>query len=280
MQIPDTNHRRTKAGIERIEDAIGVAQRTRSAALMPYFTLGYPDAKTSLEIIEAISSHSDILELGIPFSDPLADGPTIQHSTQISLERGTTVGSCIKMVSSLRKRGIATPVLLMGYLNPILAYGIREFVADAAASGAAGFIVPDLPFDEGEQLDEWAGKSGLALIRFLTLVTSESRLERVTKGATGFIYLVGVTGVTGARNQLESDLNSFIAKVRQRTEVPLAVGFGIGTPSLAAYVGEIADGVIVGSALLDAVNKADDKPAAAVSFVRMYKQALSADIGS
>jgi tryptophan synthase alpha subunit len=119
----------------------------------------------------------------------------------------------------------------------------------------------------------------------LTPVTSESRLERVTKGATGFIYLVGVTGVTGARNQLESDLNSFIAKVRQRTEVPLAVGFGIGTPSLAAYVGEIADGVIVGSALLDAVNKADDnkaddKPAAAVSFVRMYKQALSADIGS
>jgi tryptophan synthase alpha subunit len=125
MQIPDTNHRRTKAGIERIEDAIGVAQRTRSAALMPYFTLGYPDAKTSLEIIEAISSHSDILELGIPFSDPLADGPTIQHSTQISLERGTTVGSCIKMVSSLRKRGIATPVLLMGYLNPILANSSR-----------------------------------------------------------------------------------------------------------------------------------------------------------
>lgn len=264
----------TQTGTERITAAFTQAQQRQTAALMPYFTLGYPDADASLAIIEAIAPYSDLLELGVPFSDPLADGPTVQHSTQVSLENGTTTASCLAMVRQLRQRGVQTPILLMGYVNPILAYGEASYVRDAAAAGADGFIVPDLPPEEAEALEALTAEAGLALVHFLAPTSNETRINRVTAQARGFIYLVSVTGVTGARRQVQADLASFVNRVRAKTAVPLAVGFGISTPQQAAAVGQLADGVIVGSALINAVNAAEEKVGTAVQFVQALREGL------
>jgi tryptophan synthase alpha chain len=264
----------TQTGTERITAAFTQAQQHQTAALMPYFTLGYPDADTSLAIIEAIAPYSDLLELGVPFSDPLADGPTVQHSTQVSLENGTTTASCLEMVRELRRRGVQTPILLMGYVNPILAYGEASYVRDAADAGADGFIVPDLPPEEAEALEALTAEAGLSLVYFLAPTSNEERINRVTARARGFIYLVSVTGVTGARRQVQADLAGFVNRVRAKTAVPLAVGFGISTPQQAAEVGQLADGVIVGSALINAVNAAEEKVGTAVQFVQALREGL------
>lgn len=262
-------------GRARIADAFNNALNSRTAALMPYFTLGYPDRGTSLDIVESIAADSDLLELGIPFSDPLADGPTIQRSTQIALENGTTVSGCLDMVRELRQRGVETPVCLMGYYNPMLAYGLEPFVEDAKTAGVQGFIVPDLPPEEAAQLMQLAAAAGLAYIYFLAPTSSLERIEQVTQQAAGFIYLVSVTGVTGARQALQSDLADFVQRVRSRSAVPLAIGFGISTPDQAASVAGLADGVIVGSALINAANSAQNKPEAASAFVKSLRDALN-----
>ncbi len=261
-------------GRARIAAAFQQAAGQRSAALMPYFTLGYPDRETSMAVIEAIAPHSDLLELGVPFSDPLADGPTIQRSTQVSLENGTTTAGCLEMVRELRGRGVQTPAMLMGYYNPILAYGPAAYVRDAAAAGVDGFIVPDLPPEEAEELETLANDAGLVLVQFLAPTSHPQRVANVTGRARGFIYLVSLTGVTGARNELAAGLPAFVETVRAQTAVPLAVGFGISTPEQAARVAGYADGVIVGSALINAVDAAEDKPAAATQFVQTLFQAL------
>ena len=229
-----------------------------------------------LDIVEAIARHSDLLELGVPFSDPLADGPTVQHSTQVSLENGTTTVGCLEMVRELRRRGVQTPIMLMGYVNPILAYGEDNYVRDAVAAGVDGFIVPDLPPEEAADFDEKVAAAGLSLVPFLAPTSNPNRIEKVTATARGFIYLVSVTGVTGARSQMRADLSGFVNRVRAQTAVPLAVGFGISTPQQAAEVGQIANGVIVGSALINAVNAADDenKVEAAVRFVKALRAGL------
>ena len=270
MQQNDVNGN----GRNQIARAFQNALQTRSAALMPYFTLGYPDRETSLAIIEAIAPYSDLLELGVPFSDPLADGPTIQHSTQVALEQGTTVAGCFEMLRTLRQRGVKTPACLMGYYNPMLAYGLEQYVQDAHDAGAQGFIVPDLPPEEAAELVDVAGAAGMATIYFLAPTSNPRRIAQVAAGAQGFIYLVSVTGVTGARSDLHHDLADFVARVRTQTDAPLAIGFGISTPSLAATVGALADGVIVGSALVNAVDAAANKPQAAADFVRSLAAAL------
>jgi tryptophan synthase alpha chain len=211
----------------------------------------------------------------VPFSDPLADGPTIQHSTQVSLERGTTTAACVEMVRALRRRGVQTPILLFGYYNPFLAYGLDKLAHDAREAGAQGFIAPDLPPEEAADLEAAAARQGLAYIHFLAPTSSPKRIETVTARAAGFIYLVSVTGVTGARRSVARDLGEFIGRVRTRTGTPLAVGFGISTPDQAASIGRLADGVIVGSALINAVDAAEDKPAAAARFVGSLREALA-----
>ncbi|MEM7114976.1 MAG: tryptophan synthase subunit alpha [Chloroflexota bacterium] len=261
-------------GRSQIAAAFQNAQQTRSAALMPYFTLGYPDRASSLDIIEAIAPHCDLMELGVPFSDPLADGPTVQHSTQVSLENGTTVADCLEMVRELRQRGVDTPVMLMGYFNPYMAYGLETIVKDAAEAGVQGFIIPDLPPEEADEIEALAAEQGLSLVHFLAPTSNDARIDDVTQRATGFIYLVSLTGVTGARRNLDSTLGDFVGRVRDKANVPLAIGFGISTPEHAASVGQMADGVIVGSALINAVNQADDKPAAAAEFVQTLQAAL------
>jgi tryptophan synthase alpha chain len=264
----------TQHGRSHIAATFQTLNQSNRAAFMPYFTLGYPERETSLAVVEAIAPYSNLLELGVPFSDPIADGPTVQRSTQKALENGTTSRDCLDMLRELRRRGVQTPVLLMGYYNPILAYGEREYVRDAAEAGADGFIVPDLPPEEADDFESLAAEAGLAFIHFLAPTSSPQRIANVTQRAEGFIYLVSLTGITGARSQLTAGLADFVGRVRAQTNTPLAVGFGISTPQHAADVGRIADGVIVGSALINAVDAAQDKPAAAVAYVREMAAAL------
>lgn len=234
-------------GIERIANTFQ-AQRT---AFMPYAVLGYPTPETSLQVVQTLAAAgADLLELGIPFSDPLADGPTIQAATQRALENGVTLAGCITLVAELRARGVRTPALLMGYVNPILAYGVGRFVADSAAVGVDGFIVPDLPPEEAGELEAACQRHGLALVYLLAPTSPPERIALVAEKSQGFIYLVSLTGVTGARDALPAGLADFVGRVRAATHKPLAVGFGIGSGEQASAVAQLANGVIVGSALV------------------------------
>jgi tryptophan synthase alpha chain len=242
------------------------------AALMPYFPLGFPDEQTSLDVIVAMSeAGADAFEIGLSFSDPLADGPVIQHATQIALEQGITVQRSLEMIAELRSRGVTQPFLVMGYYNPIMAYGLQRFVSDAAAVGADGFIVPDLPPEEADDLDRLCRARGLGLIYFLAPTSTAARVKLVAEKAQGFIYLVSIAGVTGARSQVASGLGDFVGRIRQTTSTPIAIGFGVSTPEQAGEVGRLADGVIVGSALVQVVDRAKDKPQAAAQFIRALK---------
>ncbi len=262
-------------GETRIAKAFEQALLQRTAALMPYFTLGFPSKELSVSIVESIAPYSDLIELGIPFSDPIADGPTIQNSTQRALENGTSPAGCLEMVGDIRKRGVKTPILLMGYYNSILSYGEAEFARDANLAGADGLIVPDLPPEEADALKTALFAESLAYIPFLAPTSSPDRVALIKKYTTGFIYMVSVTGVTGARVALSGDLPGYINGLRGQTKLPIAVGFGISTPTQAAEVGSYADGVIVGSALISAVDKSDDKVKASVAFVRSLREALT-----
>jgi tryptophan synthase alpha chain len=266
-------------GVERIADAFAAARAGGRAALMPYYTLGYPDPETSLAVICALAhgGGADLIELGVPFSDPLADGPTIQRSTQAALQHGMTVRRCLQLTRRIREAGVTQPLLLMGYLNPILAYGMASFVADAVAAGADGFIIPDLPPEEGLSLEAACQAAGCALVYLLAPTADTLRAAEIARRSTGFLYLVSVAGVTGARDDVPAGLEEFVRRVRPLAHLPLAVGFGIATPRHAALVGRMADGVIVGSALINAVDQAADPPAAAGDFLRSLRAALEAE---
>jgi tryptophan synthase alpha chain len=262
-------------GLQHIADAFSLAIGYQRGALMPYFTLGFPTGPASLEVVEAIAAAgADLIELGLPFSDPLADGPTIQRSTQIALENGMTINECLKMVRTLRERGVSIPLLLMGYYNPILAYGPEGFVADACLAGADGLIVPDLPLEEAAVLEGACRQNGLALVYLVAPTTPEARLAQVTAHSTGFVYIVSLTGVTGARASLAEGLPEFLQRVRRVTDKPLAVGFGISTPEQAAQVGALAEGVIVGSAVIDIAGKSAHPAALVGSFVTDLSKAI------
>ena len=245
------------------------------AALMPYFPLGFPDAQTSLDVIVAMSeAGADAFEIGLSFSDPLADGPVIQRATQIALENGITTTKCLEMIATLRSRDVRQPFLVMGYYNPIFAYGLDRFVSDAAVAGADGFIVPDLPPEEAGELDRLCRGHNLGLIYFLAPTSTDARLKLVAEKARGFIYLVSLMGVTGARTRLSGDLGLFVDWVRKTTATPLAIGFGVSTPEQAGEVSRMADGVIVGSRLVQIVDRAEDKPQAAAQFIRQLKAGM------
>ncbi len=223
----------------------------RKPAFMPYIPLGYPTPDASLDAVRAVvAAGADMVELGVPFSDPLADGLTIQAATQRALENGVTVETCLQMAAQLRAEGITVPFLLMGYLNPFLAFGLENMVAAAARAEIDGFIIPDLPPEESGEMDALCRRENLALVYFLAPTSTPERISLVAEKARGFIYLVSLTGVTGARNQLSDTLPQFVARVRAATDTPLAVGFGIGDGEQARQVAQFADGVIVGSALV------------------------------
>ena len=264
------------SGVERIAAAFARVRAQGRAALMPYVTLGFPQRAISPAVVEAVAnSGADLIELGVPFSDPLADGPTIQHSTQVALEQGITLAGCLEIVADLRERGILTPFMLMGYTNPILSYGVKRFTADAARVGADGLIVPDLPPEEAGELEGACRENGLALVYLVPPTASQERIRLIAARSSGFLYLVSLTGVTGARHELPPDLAGFIQRVRQVSQLPLAVGFGISNPRQARAVGSVADGVIVGSALVDVIGRSADPAHAAGEFVRGLRQGLA-----
>ena len=240
-------------GVERIDAVFAQTKQRGCAAFMPYHAMGYPDRAKSIDVVEALAqSGADLFEIGIPFSDPLADGPIIQTATYTALMQGTTVADTLAMISELRARGVEQPFCAMTYYNPLLAYGLRRFVEDAAAAGLDGLLVPDLPPEEADELEQYCRELGLATIYFLAPTSTEARIKLVAAKSTGFIYIVSVTGITGVRSELPVDLANFIERVRRFTDLPLAVGFGISTGEQAATVATIADGVIVGSALVKA----------------------------
>jgi tryptophan synthase alpha chain len=243
----------TQTGLEAIADMFAGAKEEGRAAFLPYYPIGYPTYEASLDAITAMAEVGvDAFEIGIPFSDPLADGPTIQAATQVALENGITVRRCIDAVQELRARGMQQPMLLMGYLNPLLAYGLETFVKDARAAGANGLIVPDLPPEEGHELARYCAEAGLALVYFLAPTSSADRIASVAEHARGFIYMVSVTGVTGSRAELPPGLSDFIGRVRAQTDQPLVLGFGIGRPEQARTLNGLVDGFIVGSAMVKA----------------------------
>ncbi len=258
-------------GVERIAAVFARARAEGRAALMPYVPLGYPTLEISPAVVKAaVAGGADLLELGLPFSDPLADGPVIQAATQRALQEGMTTARGLEMVAGLRREGVEIPFVVMGYYNPIMAYGEAAFCAACRAAGADGMIVADLPVEEGAALEQACAEQGLALIYLVAPTSPAGRVKLVAERSQGFVYLVSVAGVTGARTELPPDLSAFVARVRQETDKPLAVGFGIATPMQAAQVAKLADGVIVGSALVRCAGE-PDAPAQVEAFVRSLK---------
>ena len=242
---------------------------------MPYMMAGYPDREASLAIAAAYAdSGADLIELGVPFSDPLADGPTIHAAATAALDVGTTLEVALEICESVSGR---VPVVLMAYSNMILAHGgPHEFASRAAAAGAAGAIVPDLPLDEADEVREALAGAGLALVPLLAPTTPPERRGRICAAASGFVYVVSSVGTTGERQQLPAGLAELVAATKEEADVPVAVGFGIGTPQQAADVGEIADGVIIGSRLVRAAGEAGSGAAAAEAVGAFLREARSA----
>lgn len=259
--------------MSRIPETFARCKAENRTALMPYITVGYPNLKTSEEILLSIvEAGADLIEVGTPFSDPLADGSTVQHTSQVSLEQGTTLRDCVALVKRVREAGVEIPLMLMGYFNPIVKYGVEAFVADCAEAGVDGFIVPDLPIEESERMRESSSKHGLDLIFMVAPTTTDERLKLVGERGSGFVYCVAVTGVTGAREAMSETIQPYMERVRAHIDLPLGVGFGISTPENVAEVGKLSDGAIVGSALINYMNEhPDEMPAAAGRFVRYLK---------
>ena len=243
-------------------------------ALIAYVTVGYPSIEATLKVVPLLAECGcDIVELGIPFSDPMADGATIQRASFKALENGVSTTLCLDIAKKLSKK-TSVPLVFMTYYNPIYQYGLKKFCNDCVAAGIDGLIVPELPPEEGDELGNLAGKSGVDLIYLLAPTSIEERIKLVAGKSHGFIYLVSIAGVTGARNELPPDLDKFILKVKQFAKQPVCVGFGISTPEQAAQVAKTADGVIIGSKLIQLMETDDIAMTATQSFIRETRKAL------
>ena len=263
-------------GVARIAQAFKTARGEGRAAVMPYMMGGFPDLETSRSVADAYAeAGADLVELGVPFSDPLADGPVIHAAGTRALAAGATLEGVLQIGQRLAQR---VPLVPMVYANMALARGAQEFAAMLAAAGASGAIIPDLPIGEADELDEALRDAGIAPVPLVAPTTPPERRRRICERATGFVYVVSDTRVTGERDDVPADLADLVEAVRSESTVPVAVGFGIGTPEQAATVGRIADGVIVGSRLVRAVAEAEGPAAsgAAVSgFIRAAREAMA-----
>ena len=243
-------------------------------ALIAYLTVGYPSLETTYEAASVLADNGcDIIELGIPFSDPLADGATIQKANYQALQQGITPQICLEAASQLHQR-IAAPLVFMSYYNPILSFGLEAFCRASAKAGIDGIIIPDLPPEEGAELEARASKHKLDLIYLLAPTSTEERVSLVAERCRGFIYLVSLTGVTGARQALPPGLEDFVGRVRQKAQQPLCVGFGVSNPEQAQRVAKIADGVIVGSRFLQLMEQ-DATLTSLKSFTKSLREALN-----
>lgn len=244
----------------RIDKTFKTLKAANKKALITFITAGDPNFKTSKEIIfELEKSGADIIELGIPFSDPMADGPTIQTASERALKKGATLNHVLELVREVRKKS-RIPIILFGYYNPIFVYGAARFAKDARDAGADGVLIVDLPPEEAQELKLYTDKAGLDLIFLLTPTSDDSRMEFVSRLASGFIYYVSVAGITGARKELSNTIHEYVKKVRCFTSLPVCVGFGISNARQAGEVSRLADGVIVGSAIVKLIEKNQDAP--------------------
>ena len=241
-------------------------------ALVPFFTAGYPDTETSLRLVTSASRLGcPVIEIGVPFSDPIADGPLIQESSRRALENGMTLRKALALAERA-SASVSAALVVMSYVNPIFRMGIECFAEHARASGVSGVILPDVPIEESEDIRRLLAERGIALIDLVAPTSSETRIKRITACASGFLYLVSLTGVTGVRSALAADLESFIGRVRKESDLPLYVGFGVSTPDQARDVASRADGVIVGSALIRIIRSAKTGEEAVIGVERFLKQ--------
>lgn len=265
----------------RIGASLARAKGEQRTALIPFLTAGYPSLDQSEQLFLAlVRGGADVIEIGVPFSDPLADGATVQRTSQVALDNGVRLADCLDLVARLRDRGVEIPLVFMGYYNPILQYGLERFATDAAMVGLDGTIVPDLPAEESDDLLGACRRHGRDLIFLLAPTSTEARIEEVSQRTTGFVYCVSLTGTTGGRRQLP-DLTAYLDRVRARTRLPIAIGFGISTPEHVRQVGAVADAAAIGSALIDAIDRApaDRQPAAAEEFLRYLAEGAAKPSG-
>jgi tryptophan synthase alpha chain len=264
-------------GPERIHEAFRAAADRGGAALVTYVMAGDPDLATSREMALACAAGgADLLEIGMPFSDPIADGPTIQAAAERSLRAGTTLTDCLRLAAEVRQR-TAVPIALMGYVNPVLALGEARFLDGCAAAGVDAVILPDLPPEEADGFRALAAERGVATVFLVAPTSTPERLRAACESTTGFVYFVSVTGVTGARSALPEGLGDRVAAARAASTVPVVVGFGVGTPEQARAMGRLADGVVVGSAIVQRIARGGSRAVRAArvrSFVRSLSRAL------
>ena len=239
----------------RIEKTFAALDRP---ALITFIMAGDPDAKTSAEVLKSLpEAGADIIELGMPFTDPMADGPTIELAGGRALNAGASMNQTLDMVREFRQTNDTTPIVLMGYFNPIMQYGVEKFTNDAAQIGVDGLIIVDLPPEEADEMLGEAKDNGLDIIRLITPTTDEKRLPKILNGASGFLYYVSITGVTGAAQADLAKIQPHIEQIKTQTDLPIAIGFGIKTPQDAQKFGKIADAIVVGSSIVQTI--ADNK---------------------
>jgi len=263
-----------RSGVERIAAAFARARQERRLAIVVYLTVGFPERGATVALASAaIDGGADVIELGVPFSDPLADGATVQRASDHALRNGIGLADCIAAAGLVvRERDV--PVLLMGYTNPFLRFGIDRFAADAGPRGIAGLIVPDMPAEEGVAFDPALARAGMVRIDLYAPTTPDERLDQLLPASRGFAYCVSLTGVTGARAAMGTDVAAFVRRVRARTDLPIAVGFGLSRPEHVAGLRGVADGVVIGSAALDVVTTAE--PARRTEALRSFVAAMAA----
>jgi tryptophan synthase alpha chain len=261
----------------RIEDKFRTLREKQEKTLVAYLTAGYPRLDATREIVTALEkAGADIIELGVPFSDPTADGPIIQAASQKALKGGTTLERVMDLVSEVRKTS-EIPIVLFGYYNPIFAYGNERFAKEAAAVGVDGILVVDLPFDEARELKCFTDPKGIDFISLIAPTTGEERIKKITKAASGFLYFVSVTGVTGTRKPVIEDVKEGVVRIKRVSSLPVVIGFGISTPVQAAEIAPLGDGVVVGSALIKKIQEGEEKGAlidSVSSFVKDLKKAM------
>lgn len=242
--------------MNRLDRRFKALKEADRSALVPFLTAGDPTADLSADILKGLpDAGADIIELGMPFSDPSADGPTIDKASARAIQAGASMRKTLAIVEDFRTKDTETPIVLMGYFNPILAYGIDQFVEDAARAGADGLIVVDLPPEEDSELKTPAAKAGLHLVRLVTPTSNDARLAQIVASASGFLYYVAVAGITGQKTADDADIQKAVDRIKQATDLPVAVGFGIKTPEKAAAVARLADGTVVGSAIVQHIEE-------------------------
>jgi tryptophan synthase alpha chain len=258
----------------RIESTFASIRVRGRPGLIAYITVGYPTLADSERLVPAmVEAGADIVEVGVPFSDPLADGATIQRSTQRALEQGVTLADCIALVKRLRHAGVEVPLVMMGYMNPFLHYGLSAFFRDAVSAGVDGVIAVDATLDEADELRQASEGLDIDLIQLVAPTTSEERIENLLRGAQGFVYCVSVAGTTGARAELPADLPELVARVRRHTDLPIAVGFGVSKREHIASIGQVCEAAVVASAIVDTIESAP--PEVMIARVQSYVEDIT-----